>query len=281
VRKKPYYSIRTGKNPLPGGCDLDTVRSLFKNLFIHFEGEGFFQEDLGIDCTDGFIPGNLGHDLEGVLLLELRKRDLTPIRSRIGQYAEEDFFDIIEFLYDHCSKPVRRNWHSWNECGWHCHTFERDQGRLEYRERVNKVLALYDKGYELSADGEILTLAEDGLSTLFEAPLPKVDPDNVAARVVAAQTKFRRYRSSMDERRDAIRDLADVLEYLRPRLKTVLTKKDEAALFDIANNFGIRHHNAEQRTDYDKPIWFSWIFYFYLATIHAAVRLIERRAGDE
>jgi hypothetical protein len=115
VRKKPYYSIRTGKNPLPGGCDLDTVRSLFKNLFIHFEGEGFFQEDLGIDCTDGFIPGNLGHDLEGVLLLELRKRDLTPIRSRIGQYAEEDFFDIIEFLYDHCSKPVRRNWHSWNE----------------------------------------------------------------------------------------------------------------------------------------------------------------------
>jgi hypothetical protein len=143
------------------------------------------------------------------------------------------------------------------------------------------VLALYDKGYELSADGEILTLAEDGLSTLFEAPLPKVDPDNVAARVVAAQTKFRRYRSSMDERRDAIRDLADVLEYLRPRLKTVLTKKDEAALFDIANNFGIRHHNAEQRTDYDKPIWFSWIFYFYLATIHAAVRLIERRAGDE
>jgi hypothetical protein len=85
----------------------------------------------------------------------------------------------------------------------------------------------------------------------------------------------------MDERRDAIRDLADVLEYLRPRLKTALTKKDEAALFEIANNFGIRHHNAEQRTDYDKPIWYSWIFYYYLATIHAAVRLIERSGGKK
>jgi hypothetical protein len=81
----------------------------------------------------------------------------------------------------------------------------------------------------------------------------------------------------MDERRDAIRDLADVLEYLRPQLKAVLNKKDEAAIFEIANNFGIRHHNQSQRTDYDKPIWYSWIFYFYLATIHAAVRLIDRK----
>ncbi len=31
----------------------------------------------------------------------------------------------------------------------------------------------------------------------------------------------------MDERRDAIRDLADVLEYLRFDLKAVLAKKDE------------------------------------------------------
>jgi hypothetical protein len=82
----------------------------------------------------------------------------------------------------------------------------------------------------------------------------------------------------MTERRDAVRDLADVLEFLRPKLKVVLAKKDEAALFEIANNFGIRHHNAGQTTDYDKGIWYSWIFYFYLATIHAVIRLIERDA---
>jgi hypothetical protein len=129
------------------------------------------------------------------------------------------------------------------------------------------------------SEGEILALADNGLEGLFEAPLPpKVDPNNVAARIEAARTKYRRYKSSMDERRDAIRDLADVLEYLRPQLKTVLTKKDEAALFDIANNFGIRHHNRQQKTDYDKVIWYSWMFYYYLATIHAALRLIERGA---
>ena len=49
--------------------------------------------------------------------------------------------------------------------------------------------------------------------------------------------------------------------------------------FEIANNFGIRHHKVGQRTDYDKPIWYSWLFYYYLATIHAAVRLIDKGRG--
>ncbi len=269
--------VRTGKNPLADSFDLDTVRTLFRNVFIHFEDEGYFQEALGYECVDAdFISGTLGQDIEGVLLIELRKRNLAPIRTKIESYTEDDMFDMIEFLYEHCSKPIERHWHSWSECGWHCSTFEREPGKLEFREKINKILALYDKGYELSNDGEILSLADTGLDALFEAPLPTVDSQNVSARVEAARTKFRRYRSSMDERRDAIRDLADVLEYLRPQLKQVLIKEDESDLFNIANNFGIRHHRQGQKTDYDKPIWYSWLFYYYLATIHAAVRLIER-----
>ena len=70
---------------------------------------------------------------------------------------------------------------------------------------------------------------------------------------------------------------ADVLVYLRPRLKEALRSEDERDLFKIANNFGIRHHNQTQKTDYDKPIWYSWMFYYYLATLHAALRLIAKR----
>ena len=60
-------------------------------------------------------------------------------------------------------------------------------------------------------------------------------------------------------------------------LKTVLAKPDEADLFNIANNFGLRHHNQQQKSDYDGSIWLSWMFYFYLATIHAAMRMLEKR----
>jgi hypothetical protein len=82
---------------------------------------------------------------------------------------------------------------------------------------------------------------------------------------------------SLDERRDAVRDLADVLEFIKPQLKQVLAKSNEAELFNIANDFGIRHHRPDQKTDYDKPIFYRWLYYYYyLATIHAGVRLIQR-----
>ena len=139
-----------------------------------------------------------------------------------------------------------------------------------------ELLALYENGYELSTEGELLNLADTGLEGLFDDPLPQIDPENIDARVAAAKTKFRRYRASLDERRDAIRDLADVLEYLRPRLQSVLTRKDESDLFQLANSFGIRHHNDKQQTSYDKEIWYNWMFYYYLATIHASFRLIKR-----
>ncbi|WP_086949827.1 hypothetical protein [Sphingobacterium sp. JB170] len=88
--------------------------------------------------------------------------------------------------------------------------------------------------------------------------------------------KFRRHKSTLEDRKDSIRELADVLEFLRPKIKTVLDGKDEKDLFNIANNFGVRHHNNQQKVEYDKPIWYSWMFYFYLATIHAILRLIDK-----
>jgi hypothetical protein len=67
------------------------------------------------------------------------------------------------------------------------------------------------------------------------------------------------------------------LEYLRPKVKEVLTDKDEDDLFNIANNFGIRHHRRGQKTQYDQLIWLNWMFYFCLATIHAVLGLIKKK----
>lgn len=273
-----YYSVRTGRNPLSGGFNLGAMLHLFRELFIYFEDEGYFQEALGYWCVDaGFIAGNLGRSIEGALLLSLRKENLAPIRERIAFYTEEDLFDVIEFLHDHCSKPIVRHYHSYSNCGWHCDQFDRNAGRVEFRGKINELLEPYEKGFELSETGEVLALGNLSLAPLHEAPLPTSDADNVSARVAGAQAKFRRHRSTFSDRRDAIRDLADVLEFLRPQLDRVLTNKDDAALFNIANNFAIRHHNEKQQGTYDKAIWYSWIFYFYLATIHAAVRLIEKK----
>jgi hypothetical protein len=279
MREIPYYSIRTGKNKMAGNIDLTILLRLFKPLYFYFDSEGYFQEFFGFECVDaGFTPGKLGHDIEGALIIALRKADLWPISEQIDDYSEDDIFDLIEFLHEHCSKPTKRDYHGWSDCGWHCSEFDETAGREEFRSKINPMLKIYGEGFELSLNGEILTLPDSGLDALLEAPLPAVDPENVEARISAARIKFRRSRSSIDERRDAVRDLADVLEYLRPKIKGILSNQDESDLFNLANNFGIRHHNPSQKLNYDKPIWYSWLFYHYLATIHAVLRLIAKEA---
>jgi hypothetical protein len=120
-----------------------------------------------------------------------------------------------------------------------------------------------------------------GTESLLEAELPEYDPENVEDRVQMAIQKYRYSRASLGDRRDAVRDLADALEYLRPKVKKVLTKKDEGDLFNILNNFGIRHQNTRQQSDYDEEIWLNWLFYFYLAGYHACIRLIKKREEND
>jgi len=278
MKTRKYYSIRHSKDPNAGRMDLPLLLEVFRDMFLRFEGKGYFQMSFGYICVDaGFVPGNLGGNIELHVLRTLHKSNLWPIEDKCRSYSEEDLFDMLEFLLDFVAKPVQGYYHGYNDCGYHYETFDQQTGRDEFRNAVNELLADYKTGFEVSKDGEILASAEEGLANLFQADLKTSDPKNIENRVQAAVLKFRRYRSSLNDRRDAIRDLSDVLEFLRPKVKKVLTSKDEDDLFNIANNFSIRHHNPKQKTDYDTAIWYSWMFYFYLATIHAFLRLLQRQ----
>src|SRR5437016_621614 len=216
---RSYYSQRAGRGPASATLGLQDLKRIFKAQFDQLESEGYFQKYLGFQCVDaGFVPGSIGTDLEAELLLTLRKPNLWPVHSTIDDWSEDDLFDMVEFLYDHISKPTKRHFHDYSGCGWHCSEFDRDAGRLEYRQKINRLLRAYDSGFEMSEQGEILALSPTGFEPLLDAPIPHSDTENVTARVEAAIHKFRRHRSSIDDRRDAVRDLADVLEYLRPKL---------------------------------------------------------------
>ena len=272
-----YYSVRTGKNPHGSNVPLHVLASLLHSTYNQLAEAGYFQEHFGYDCVDaGDVPGKLGGDIAAALLFHLRRESLWPFPEKFSGLSEDELFDVVEFLHDHISKPVDGYLHTYAQCGWHYHTFDTKAGQVEYRARVNLLLESYKGGFEINELGEVRELPQPGTAPLLAANLPTSDV-NISARVESAIGKFRRYRSTAAERRDAIRDLADVLEYLRPKLKSVLTKQDEADLFNIANNFGVRHHNQQQKSDYDVSIWLSWMFYFYLATIHAAMRMLERK----
>ncbi|MDT3677742.1 MAG: hypothetical protein ROZ64_02765 [Burkholderiaceae bacterium] len=244
-------------------------------LYDQLRADGYFHEAFGYECVDaGDIPGYV-RDIELELLLSVRKKDLWPVHINAPAYSEDDFFDMVEFLHQYVSKPMEGTFHSWGDCGMHWETFNKTQGQTEYREKVNGVLAHYAKPFELSAGGEVLHKPDAGFEKIFEADVPSGDT-NVTSRIDAAVLRYRRHGSTLDDRRQAVRDLADVLEYLRAHVKSLLTSADERDLFNLANNFGIRHHNDQQKTEYDASIWLSWMFYFYLATIHVILRKQQR-----
>jgi hypothetical protein len=86
---------------------------------------------------------------------------------------------------------------------------------------------------------------------------------------------FRARGAGREEKRSACVALAAVLEQRRRQIKTELLTKDEGALFQIANQFDVRHRNADQRADYDET-YLDWIFWWYLATVELTDRLAER-----
>jgi hypothetical protein len=273
-----YYSQRKGSNPNQKGLPLADLIDLFGRVFSHMEKDGYFNEAFGFGCADGgYIDGKV-RDIELEMLLTVRKKDLWPIDTAGAHYSEDDFFDVIEFLFQHVSKPIDGYYHSWNECGTHWETFNQAEGRIEFRDKVNEVLVQYEKPFDLSSNGGVLLKPEAGFEPIFEADIPSND-SNVVTRINAAVLCYRRHGSTLDDRRQAVRELADVLEYLRPKVKVLLTSRDERDLFNIANNFGVRHHNDKQKTTYDTALWLSWMFYFYLATIHVVLRKIQHHSG--
>lgn len=275
--KHTFYSQRNGLSRHPQGLPLRKFVDLFARLYQQLEEAGYFQEAFGKDCTDGFLSGNIV-DPEMDIMLTVNKDNLWPLSTNMSKYAEDDLLDLIEYLYQHVSNPVSGHRHDWNDCGMHYSTFDKATGQQYFREKVNALLGLYAERFELTKEGLVLRRVEEGFEQIFTAQVPTQD-NRIEARRAGAVAQFRRHGSTHADRRQAVRDLVDILELLRPQVKAFLTSKDEGDLFNIANNFGIRHFNDKQQTNYDEALWLSWMFYFYLSTIHVVTRKMEQAAN--
>lgn len=108
----------------------------------------------------------------------------------------------------------------------------------------------------MTENGEIIRAVQDDAEMLIVRAPDLLDTDN-RDHVAGAIHKYRARGSTARDRRDAVRDLADVLEHLRGDVKAHMFSKDEGALFEIANVFWIRHNRPNERRDYDHDAWLS------------------------
>jgi len=272
---KRYYSSRNKLKEL-------TVEELYdrlQHLYLLFRNRDYFKLKTRITKTD--LPEEIKY--KAALAIGFQPFPIT--KWEFYDITEDHVFDVLEFLYDHVSKPGEWGMMT-SDTGYNYYDYESyddTAGQAEFREEANRFLCDFKTGFELTADGLILALGTGGIEHILEAEIEPYDEINVDRKVRDAIQKWRNRNLDIKERRQAIRELADVFEWLRKskKLEKILKRKDESALFDIANNFAIRHHNPKQKRDYDESIWYSWILHFYLATYHAVIRLLKREASGK
>lgn len=266
-----YYSLRNQLKSLT----TDGLYWKLQHLYLLLRDRDYFRSKAGITKSD--LPDWIKH--EAGVALDFQPFPLTKWTTET--LTEDHLFDAIEFLYDHVSRPGKWDeidtgdgypYHDWTE-------YDDEAGKAEFREKANAFLSDYESGFELTEDGTILALGADGLQHILAADIIPFDEVNVDSKVRDAIKKWRNRHLDVAEKRKAIRELADVFEWLKKtqKLQQVLNRKDESALFDIANNFAIRHHDPKQKSNYDPSIWYSWIFHFYLATYHAVIRSLIKQ----
>ncbi len=270
-----YYSSRSK----PRTLDVKGLYSKTVHLYLFFRGKDYFKGKA--DITDHYTPSNIEH----IAAFSLGFQPFPISKWPDDQVTDAKVFDLIEFLYDYVAKPgelvdkvTSTNWQYQDY-----EDYDEVAGKEEFRAKVNSFLCDYPPGFELAPNGEILALGTDGLQYILDAQLPSFDEANVDQKVLGAIQKWRNRDLNPADRRQAVRELADVFEWLKKtqNLKDVLSRKDESAIFEIANGFSIRHHDPKQKREYDEDIWHAWMFHFYLATYHAVVRLLNRRQRRE
>jgi hypothetical protein len=281
---RPTFSQRHGRGRRSVPLPFEQFRNLVARILADEFRRDRLQEAFGYECVDsGTVAGSLGSDPDVFFERRLGFPVMPPERT-VLEMDRDELFDFIEVLHDIVSVGDEEagSYHGYSDCGWHFREFSQQPAQAELREALNPLMGRLEPPLLLNEEGYVLEMAPHDLQPLLEAALPAESPhDEVRSRVETAVARYRRSRGDLEERRAAVRDLADVLEFLRDRVRLAMLPADEAALFTIANKFAIRHHNRAQRGDYDKETWLSWAFYLYLATIHALERVVARQAQKD
>ena len=270
---RPYYSQRESDSA--GASEVALSRRV-RLLVGEFHDAHYFAETFGYECVDAY------DESESSPTRELERRVGKPHlwSAEPEDWTKSDLCDFVEVFHDLAARPTRGWFHHHFGCGWHPGAFSQRSGQAVYRGRMNQLLDKSNFELRLAETGEdtgrMVRRAPDELGRLIDDTLSeRTSTDDRVAHAVAL---FRARDGGRQDRRSAVVALAGVLEERRELLKDRLRTKDEQALFQIANRFGIRHQNTDQYQDYGTE-YLEWIFYWYLATVHLTDRLLNDSTG--
>ena len=279
-----YYSQRRQPTTPPPPLELQQLQIHWADMVGKLDRTGYFERAFGSRCLDSDDdPDTRGQaELRAAvgdysLGWPLGRESADPW-DKPGSWSEDLFLDLVEALHDYVARPRQRSWHSFHR-EWDYGLYVRGPGQDLYRWKVNELLdrstlrlRLADKGINR---GRLVDAPGDAREELLALVQGRGEPREVS-RIEHAIAQFQRRDATREAKREATCALADVLEQRKTLVKTELLSKDSNALFQIANEFDIRHMNERQKAEYD-PLFLDWVFWWYLATIDLTNRLLERQ----
>lgn len=266
-----------------GGSTAVTRQKPLSKAFVELIDEmrelDYFPKVMPKSCVDeGGSWGEFIRNVNAEISKAIHTDVSWPLDESMTSIPEDVLYAVIEYLHDQAQRPRTRSFHPWNECGWHYADHNKESGGVVYRWRVNELLERYgvhlrlgSKGPEKgrlirNADFQLDALADE----LTDSPVESDD------RLIADAIHLYRARSSTTvQRRAAITQLANYLEKHRQAFKSgEFAKGDESDLFNIFNNFAIRHGKGVQKGEYGDE-YLDWIFW----TTLSAVQLVKGLNG--
>ena len=204
-----------------------------------------------------------------------------------------EILDLIEFCWQYIAKPAHQVYHKFMD-HWHLVSFSEEEGREEFQEQVNRILARNGVAYELCDDGCVRRLVPDEFGEAFLNAQFNTGDNELNGLLEAARTKY--LDPDLAVQREALEKLWDAWE----RLKTIEPGRDKKAsvtallrrasaeanfrhaldreareLTDIGNQFRIRHSETSQ-VPLENGEHVDYLFERMFAMIRLLLRMTSR-----
>lgn len=266
-----YYAERNGLLDNNIKISFNELKEYFYKIYRYFDNKECFEVAIkGIWETLQWqneylkIPPLFKPSPEIFFLNHLHSKSIYPIYEYYESYSENELFTVIEILYD---KIALYNYQE--------KKLETEIIKKEFAIQINNILQFYDEGYFLEQNSGTVTHGiNDSLKMMLSEDLRETLNEDVMFKMKTAVNLYYRFNSNLEQKKKAINILADILESFRSDLKDILNKKFEVSkndhdklIFDIVNNFNIRHNNNKQNTNYEHEIWYDWMMQYYSSVI--------------
>lgn len=279
---KPYWSARQTV-PVPATqLRDDEVRQQFVQLLRELDQSGYLDPVAGPDCCD--VATDRAAAGSAALEKSWGRPAVWPMADDGGQWVagltNDEFLDLIEIFYDLVQRPRKSHWHDYCQ-EWDYSDHDIRAGRRVYLWRVNALLGQSSQQLRLAQEGEdaglLVRSTGDEREQLPQTVAEATTEPTERARIEHANAQHRVRNPTRETRREAVRNLADVLEQRRDKVAELLGTKDENDLFLIINRFDIRHMNTKQQADFGDEFLDYW-YWTLLATLNLINQLEARPA---